>query len=227
MSSNFIMLAAVAAALEVMPLPGKQPSNEDIIFLAHFNSASISAERGSFRSSRTVISNEQAKFGEGSMWYDGGYGSMDFGTRVMGTNNFTIETFLYLSLHRSPFSGIFGNGSGDGAFHLYVKGDGAIVLASRTKNYIVSQPGTVKAGEWFHVAVTRHNGLITLWYNGRAVGTDNSGSWNITTATLYTGYSQAMDGSGYYMTGYMDELRYCYGAVYTEEFIPPTQPFTL
>ena len=83
--------------------------------------------------------------------------------------------------------------------------------------------------QWHHIAVCRVSGTITMYLNGRVVGTPTSDGANFVapTGTWGIGYSGGDQGGLYAFNGYIADCRVLKGSsAYSSEFTPPTAPLT-
>lgn len=88
---------------------------------------------------------------------------------------------------------------------------------------------TLITGTWYHLAVSRTSGVMKLFINGVSqtltTNTNPGGSVESLSAPLLVG----TNGYGtYYLNGFMDELRIVNGeAIWTSDFTPPSEPYTI
>jgi hypothetical protein len=152
----------------------------------------------------------------------------------LGSNNFTMEAFVYIS-NVSGNKNIFyinGNNSSYSAICLYVQNSRFAFLANQTGGY----PWTLQIGEvgptissntWYHIATTRSGNSFYVFVNGTLVsGAPYSLSgalFNGTTNSI--GYQASMTSNNF--TGYISNARIINGtALYTASFTVPTAPLT-
>ena len=158
----------------------------------------------------------------GSMYYNG---TSDYIQATVasapGTGNFTMEGWVYFSAFSSGSANIFSliAASSSTGFQVYVNSAGFGVRSNIAT--IITTSGSPKVGQWYHIALVRNSGTITLYSNGVSIGS---------TATAYT-FSDTQFNSGYtpvgqYFGGYVSNIRYSNTAIYTASFTPPTAPFT-
>jgi hypothetical protein len=149
------------------------------------------------------ISTAQTKFSGGSLYLDG---NGDYLTTpnttslLLGTNDFTIECFLYLTQNGTTAVGetyapliqlgnYFAENSNSRVFYSFiynVQAGNRLSFATKGGNsfnvpdyYGVSSNAiNIPLNTWAHVAVTRTSNQIKFWYNGSLVGTDSTYSWN-------------------------------------------------
>ena len=161
----------------------------------------------------------------------------------LGTNNFTIETWVYTSSTAQQFivgSCVGSNGYGSYMFNInynsrkvrfFCRYAGGNVL-----DYTV-ESGSFPIGSWNHLAATRDGANLRVFINGTQAGSTNTtlstsaidaprGGQNTqgTTDVYYVG--RTTDAS-LELVGYLCDLRVVIGtAVYTSNFTSPTAPLT-
>jgi len=144
-----------------------------------------------------------------------------------GTNNFTVEMFIYCNANISNQQRIFGNYStcmeigwnSGGNLFAYLN------VSSTTLSF-----GTISQNQWYHVAVVRNGTVVTAYLNGNSINTYTINTAAIDNASSYTfdignsGYRPQDTNCVFY--GYIDEVRITNGAArYTAAFTPPVTPF--
>ena len=155
------------------------------------------------------------------------------GALNLGSNNFTIEAWVYptsVSGNKNIFY-INGNASSYSAICLYIQNSKFAFLANQTGGY----PWTLQIGEvgptissntWYHVATTRSGNSFYVFVNGTLVsGAPYSLSGALFNGTINSiGYQAAIAS---YFTGYISNARIINGtALYTASFTAPTSPLT-
>jgi hypothetical protein len=151
----------------------------------------------------------------------------------LGSNNFTMEAFVYIS-NVSGNKNIFyinGNNSSYSAICLYVQDSRFAFLATQTGGYpwtlqIGAVGPTISSNTWYHVAATRSGNSFYVFVNGTLV----SGAPYTLSGALFNGTTNII---GYqptiasYFNGYISNARIINGtALYTSSFTPPTAPLT-
>jgi len=176
-----------------------------------------------------------------SAYFTGGYLSIPYSTAVsnaffFGTNNFTIEFWIYCvtpwTSMSNPGIGSMRTSDGTGGWVIYKNGS----VNTTVMNIRISPPGgstsdypansAPSTGVWEHWAVVRNSGTLTWYRNGNNAGTYTGVTTNIydTTGNFYLGYTQTW--GGVFNTGYLSNYRVVNGtAVYTSNFTPPVSPF--
>lgn len=170
-------------------------------------------------------------------FFNGSSGYIDVGINPgrLGPADFTIEAWLNPSSPASSFPTLFSN------YATWFGGNGGIAIfmghasANRSKFQValngsfpaIQSTTSIALNVWQHIAVVRYGTRITLYVDGIANGYFDvpvEQSFDGVGNKSYVGLS-ADEGSGFY-SGYMDEFRISKGlARYTENFIPPTEPF--
>ena len=139
-----------------------------------------------------------------------------------GTGDFTIEAFIY-------WDGTYLNG---GRIICATGGSGSLdqfcIFASPIGLYYagVNSNAFPPTNAWSHVAASRQGSTVRLFINGVIVATStNANSIGSSTATMFIGTRP--DTGNHLFFGYISNLRIVNGtAVYTSNFLPPTEPLT-
>lgn len=152
----------------------------------------------------------------------------------LGTNDCTIETWVYLSslsgtkcifstLPQTPAATYTG-------YALLVSPSGFITVDSWNPNNqtLSTTNNALSVNQWYHIAYTRSSGTNRIFVNGvqcTTTGTLTQGLDNVQ-SQLVVAY-QLVDGYNFPLTGYVSNLRIVKGtAVYTSNFTPPTTQLT-
>jgi hypothetical protein len=165
----------------------------------------------------TVLTNGYSIYCSGSSQYLNAPSSSAF---TFGTNNFTIEGWIYLA---SGTTGTLYDGrtsSNSVSAQIYINSS-IVYYAVAGTNVITG--ATLSATTWYHIAVVRNSGSTKLYVNGTQSGSTYTDSNNYVIGSPYigTGYNLS-----YPLTGYITNLRVVPGAVYTANFTSPTSPLT-
>ena len=215
-------------------------NDSNTLLLIHANGTDASTvfvdDNGTGRSAKGItanggaqISTTQSKFGGTSAYFDGNDDYLKvLETPVIGTGDFTIECWAYVS-NVSGSKALLSIGSEASGRFLCMLINQAIKydyygLGDETNN---SATYNVSANTWTHLAWVRSGSTLNMYVNGAqatkslngtAVGTNsvgNTGGWWIgTNASITDDYP-----------GYIDELRISNIARYTTTFTAPTAPF--
>ena len=166
------------------------------------------------------------KFGTGSLEFDGTGDWLlipDSIDQRLGTGNFTIECWLYLSATGTA-RGIVGKGTSTTGWLLSTNTSNAVVFTYGTST--ITSTGTLSGTTWYHIAVVREGtgtNQTKIYIGGTNDGTGTvSTDFNQTNAA-YVGANRT---GGDPMNGYIDDLRITKGvARYTSNFTAPTAAF--
>ena len=146
----------------------------------------------------------------------------------MGTSDFTLEAWIYItadtSLHQTIFMAGDSSDAGEMVFQVITANSGSVLGSGAGRELGVRVAGTgyysgqlVTYNQWVHVACVRDNGKLTFFVDG-VQGKSNAVSENLTTAFTQIGYR---DGSyAGYFKGYISNARIAFGALYKDSFTP-------
>jgi len=139
-----------------------------------------------------------------------------------GTGDFTIEAWVYHTNSGSYAGYSYGGNSGlvlrrTDSNTLEISQDGVASIAISS--------GTIASNQWVHVAGTRSGSTVRLFIDGVLNATVTySGNFSPTTGGTI---GSIINVAGFYMTGYISNLRIVKGtALYTASFTPPTTSLT-
>lgn len=166
------------------------------------------------------VSTVQSKFGGSSLFLNGGQYltsaiQSDF---KFGTSDFSVDCWIYpTSVNSSYWNVIFDNrkivSTGSGFCLFLYNGNLSIGIDNVTR----ATTAPVSLNTWQHVAITRANGLLHLFLDGKMVYSE------ILANSLTDGYAvigKAVDNT-FPFSGYIDELRISNVARWSENFNPP------
>lgn len=199
------------------------------------NSTSIFDELGNTCTSNgnVKISTTQSKFGGSSIFFDGSGDYLSIGKSPnfgLGVVDFTLEAFIFLlaggqNTDRAVIDFREANGSDGGTFFVSNTNKLAFWYGTMLGNNVT----TLNVDTWYHVALTRTNGVFKCFLNGvlewesaNYVDLGSSRPVGIGGAVFTGGVGSAA------FFGYIDELRVIKGtAKYTANFTPPTVEFSV
>ena len=175
------------------------------------------------------ISTAQSKFGGSSLLLDGTNDDVNVGSSnsvfTWGTNDFTIECWIYLNSigsnenifsHSSSGVGIEFLLDGSSGLKIYIGGGSWFVNGTTTSSSGIS------TGQWIHVALVRNGSNFDTYVNGTKGGTTASSATSIT-APSNNAFIGSNRGGSNYIDGYIDAFRITIGtARYTSSFTPST-----
>ena len=176
-------------------------------------------------SSGDQLSNTQKKFGATSLYVADNVTVSSSDGFNMGTGDFTIEGWYYLTQFNNQFlyDQWSSSSTGAGNNQIYVKStDGGSIRVYYDGSGKFTTTGGFSLNTWTHLAVVRSSNTITVYFNGTADGTTQSYSGQFgKTGDLYIGDQHAGGGGAPQM--YVDDLRVTKGlARYTSNFTAPT-----
>ena len=188
------------------------------------------------QSQTTLVTNNAGYY---SGYFDGSTGYLTVPANsafTLGTNNHTIEFWMYLAGAQGTYatqwyysSGVTQQAtnnyyfqaanSGGGSFSVLLGSGGAWGVNINAGSALYNQA----LNNWTHVAITRSGSTFRLFANGIQVG---SATYSGSISAQGGGMLIGTDGSNY-ATGYISNFRIVNGtAVYTANFTPPTSPLT-
>jgi hypothetical protein len=163
----------------------------------------------------------------GSGYFDG---TGDFltcpnsGALTLGSGNWTIEAWVYLTSTSPSYQGIIDwrSGSNAGQPELGLAGATFTWYMSNTGNMV--QSSSLNINTWYHVAVCKSGSSTKMFVNGVQAGS------TYTDTNTYSSANPIRIGNtfdNFYLNGYVTDARVVVGsALYTSNFTPPTAPLT-
>ena len=143
---------------------------------------------------------------------------------TLGTGDFTIEFFVYLtSLATSGSIFIDWRDTAQGVYPVIWQNASGLYYFTDGSNRITTNP--IPYNVWTHVAVSRSGTSTKLFHDGAQQGTytDNN-NYLAPPGGVFIGSINPAFFNGYEFLGYMSNIRVCKGhAVYTENFTVPTR----
>ena len=161
-----------------------------------------------------------------SGYFDGTGDYLNFTGYALGSGNFTIEAWVYLTSLPNAANALYSNGTSDSASAIsaaaYVSSGGNLGFYNYPTATTTSS--TISLNTWTHVAIVRNSSTITLYINGVSGATvSNSNNISDTAVQIMRGFGGITSSP----VGYMSNLRVVVGtAVYTSNFTPSTTPLT-
>ena len=207
------------------------------------NANSVSSGTGTFVQAFSPFApgvNYTAANTGGSIYFDGSSGGISTPANPvalqLGSNNFTVEAWVYLtalpSSVESVLFGVEGTVAYGNLFAINTSGILIINLSSNGSSYNLYNGSAfntaLKLNTWYHIAWVRNGTTLYAFVNG----VQESTTYSLSTTALY--YTSAMIASvglrptntTYYFPGYVSNLRVTNGqAIYVTNFTPPTAPF--
>ncbi len=150
------------------------------------------------------------------------------GAATQFAGDFTVEAYVYLTT-LSPTAQVFfdtrASGTSSSGFCLLTRNStGKLGFYYGSSGTDILDSAAVSSATWYHVALVRYAGAITLYLNGIAQGTV-SNTVSFSDGNLAVGSQTSAAGGGTYFTGNIAGLRITKAARYTASFTPPTTPF--
>jgi hypothetical protein len=204
-----------------------------------FNNVTLTQQTvGSFPpSTYTLTSNSTNPFNSngstftpGSIFFNGSSQYLSVAsspTLALSTGDFTVECWVNWSSLTT--SSIIDNQS-SGGFCLYY--DAGVYISNYlvVSNRIVNQltyPWTPALNTWYHIAISRLGTNLRMFINGVLVTSTDSDTTDYQAGIYQIGADLGTGAGGWYLNGYLSNLRIIKGAaVYTQSFIPTSGPFT-
>ncbi len=160
----------------------------------------------------------------GSAYFDasGDYLTTNTTSISLGTNNFTMECWVYptTSGDQIVFDGRSGSNSNKPTLGVI-----SLQLAYQTSGANRILAGSVPQNAWSHLAIVRNSNVIYAYINGVQVGTYSDSSDYGTVTRLRVGCDDD-GGPSAFFGGYISNARLVTSAVYTGAFTPSTTPLT-
>lgn len=159
----------------------------------------------------------------------------NMGELAFGTYDFTVECWINLQGTQTTTNGwgIVGTYPGAGGYGWSIVvnrtsggpyGVAFLGSPSQTTSVLGSTSVYLDTNRWYHIAVTRKDGIGQIWIDGVSTAGFNANYNESYHEKLYIG----SQGAGQYFTGYITDLRIVRGtAIYTgSSFTRPTSPLT-
>jgi hypothetical protein len=166
------------------------------------------------------------KYGTGSLEFDGTGDWLlipDSIDQRLGTGNFTIECWLYLSATGAA-RGIVGKGTSTTGWLLSTDSSNKVVFTYASST--ITSTGALSGSMWYHLAVVREgtgSNQTKIYIDGTNDGTGTVSTDFTQTNAAYVGANRT---GGDALNGYIDDLRITKGvARYTANFTAPTAAF--
>ena len=168
-----------------------------------------------------ATSTSQVKFaGTKSIYGDGSGDYVSIPIEPIGTDDFTVEAWVYPTSMGSYATAISGATIG-GGLGVVMRIDRWFIGNNSTNQMFTSAANKFVVNQWQHIAMTREGTSLRLFYNGTLFDSGtNSYNLNQTDYVLYAAYT---NGSYLSLGGYIQDFRITKGlARYTATFTPPT-----
>jgi hypothetical protein len=167
------------------------------------------------------------------MYFDGNGDGIELPSESakLGAGDFTIEFWVRYSSISGYFT-IAGYGYGPGSVNGWIiqsgNGNGKLIFYTTPSTVVASDTGsTVNTNQWYHIAIVRSSGTVTMYRDGTSVGSGSSSvdySQTTSVAKFYIGGGSNNAFDNYYLNGYLENFQILKGvAKYTANFTPPTK----
>ena len=172
-----------------------------------------------------TISSDQSKFGGKSFYFNGSSSFKVEKDRMLSdSNDFTIDWWEYI-IPPMPSSGMcpFTMSTNPPYFMLYYSGSNVQMYIEGAGNGTIID--AVVLGSWVHRALVRSGNIIRFFRDGNKVYEGSMSGEN----PYFDGYGFVVGGRtglSQYFKGYIDEFRISNVARWTEDFDPPTKPYS-
>ena len=202
--------------------------------------------------SHTITANGNATQTSFSPYRHGGYSTYfdgtgdylsagDDATFELGSGDFTIETWVYLTGYSNSYSGYYAAGicgkdnTTTRSYSFQIAGTASSYTGLYFNMFVGGSPNdtyyltTFNLNQWYHIAVSRESGTLRLFIDGALVQTNTSATQTPTEGSqpFVIGAGSTYTGYEYRLPGYLTDFRFVKGtAVYTAAFTPPTERLT-
>ena len=165
------------------------------------------------------ISTTTVKYGTGSIAVNGNSGYLTTSSDAslgMGTGDFTVELWIYMTSAWSDSIGIFGFSSGHG-----VSNFGGTLSFWKNGGFYFYSSGTLPQNQWAHIALTRQGTTLKHFVDGTSIATVTFSEDLGSTASIDIGRHN--NGYGKEVNGFIDDFRVTKGiSRYNSNFTPPS-----
>ena len=163
----------------------------------------------------------------GSAFFAGGKATTTSSDYNLGTDDFTIECFVYFSAKHATLSTIFETRSSTSASDGFLLGrfqtsghENKVELYTAS-DYRVTANRTVENDTWVHIAVVRASATTKVYVDGTAYSSTYSDSNDYSNTEIIFG-KNAPNSDQYQLTGFISNFHVVKGtAIYTANFTPP------
>jgi hypothetical protein len=181
--------------------------------------------------SNAQISTTQSKFGGASIAFDGTGDRLEATSNDfnLASDNFTWEGWFYINNASENTTRIFvcnydsyGSNSIFWGKHTAASGRVAVFVANSSGSPLISESTLPPSTSWTHYALVRSGNTLTMYRDGlQTASAALTGS--VTNQNLLR-VGGSLDGLGFTLNGYIDDLRITKSARYTSNFsVPPAQ----
>lgn len=139
-----------------------------------------------------------------------------------GTNNFTVEMWIYWTGGYAPFAVFWANEiNSDAMWAMLLLGvaNGKLFMTANSYNSSGTKGSSINKNTWYHVALVRVSNTLYLYINGKL--SDSTSYSNIHSDSYYMGFGGTCGVATQYdrhFEGYIDDFRISNYAKYTSDF---------
>jgi len=135
-----------------------------------------------------------------------------------GTDDFTIECWVYLTGWGGGYSALVSTGSSNWMLRI---NNGQVVWFSQVSGGSNTASSNVfNLYQWSHIAVARQSGTLKIYQDGSQIASVSDSSNYSSSNRIYLGRQDAVNANG--LEGYLQDVRIYKGiAKYTSSFLPP------
>jgi PKD repeat protein len=161
-------------------------------------------------------------YGSGSVYFNGGNGfkiAYNSSFNLSGVD-WTLETWFNADAFGGTILSKDTHGTNYDWCIALTNSTHITITTAATSNSLSATVPTMSAGTWYHVAIVRYNGVVTIYLNGTAYASKTMDVTNADVAWFTVGCAGWNSPNTYY-TGHVDDLRITQGiARYTGNFTP-------
>lgn len=202
------------------------PGNDEYtLLLLHGEDLTDSSQyENAITNNGVIVSADQSKFGGKSLYFNGSSAYLQVQKLLSGSTQFTIDFWAFPTSQKSNTAWSHGGTNVSpvtgGGLELY--SDGTFLYYC---NGFLIHSGTYALNTWQHVALVGYDSTIKLYVNGVLTGT-YTGSYDFANYPEIIGANASAFG-GENFHGYIDEFRISNIARWTDDFVPPEEPYSI
>lgn len=204
------------------PIVSDYGNDENTLLLLHGETLTDSSSRSIAITNNSVkISEEQSKFNGKSLYFDG-TSSLAFNVDSLNIlkSPFTIDAWVYPLSRTNDSFFLSGQGQNTGFFGLV--STGKLGIGRSGVAWDSTSTKVIPTNQWTHIAVVKTQTSVMFFVNGELSGSIS----NSIDYTLLSGLATiGSQNNNYYFNGYIDEFRISNVIRWTENFVPPTEPY--
>jgi hypothetical protein len=172
----------------------------------------------------------------GSGYFDGSGDALllaDSSQFTLGTNNFTVEAWVYPTTTgvQRIISGQSNSGASGSTISYWLDINSSnqprILIWSGATDYTATSSVAVSSNQWVHIAGVRNGNTLSIYVNGVSTGTVSVTGVTVNDSSNQLAIGQLGEHTNVPWSGYISSFRLVNGtAVYTSTFTPPSAPLT-